>query len=65
MNPYFVLITLGGSLALLLSVVSVLAPVWTKGVLPLGGTDFNQTAIILLTAVAIAGLIDLWMGPRK
>ncbi len=65
MNPYFVFITLGGSIALILSVIGKIAPAATKGVLPLGGTDFNQTAIVLLSAIALAAVADLWDKRRK
>lgn len=60
MNPYFVLTTLGGSLSLLLSVTGAAAPVFTKGVLPIGGSDFMQTAIILVAAIALAAIFDIW-----
>jgi hypothetical protein len=65
MNPYVFYITLGGALALILSVVSAAAPVITKGVLPLGGTDFKQTAIVMLSAIACAIIVDLWQKIAK
>ncbi len=65
MNVYYICLTLGGALALLLSALSAAAPVVTQDVLPVGGSDFAQNGVIIMVSAAAATLIDLWKRRDK
>lgn len=50
---------IAGAILLLLTALAKLMPDLTKGILPLGGSPFNEVAIVLIIAVALALLIEL------
>lgn len=59
LNPYYVAFALGSALSVGLPAAQKAMPVATKGVLPIGGDDFSQVAIILMVMLAIASILDL------
>ncbi len=60
LNIYGAAFVLGTSIALLLSILSRAVPVATAGVLPVGGDDFTQVAIVTLALLAIAAIWDIF-----
>ena len=63
-NPYAFAFVLGSSVAIALSAFARAFPDYAAGMLPLGGDDFVQSAIIILPLLAVAAIWDIWNTRR-
>lgn len=59
-NLYGAAFVIGSSLSVMLSVISRVAPEITASVLPLGGDDFLQIAIVTFPLLAVAAVLDFF-----
>ncbi|MGB3315224.1 MAG: hypothetical protein WBB85_12490 [Albidovulum sp.] len=62
---YFIAFTGAAALALLLAALREAFPIALKKYLPIGGSDFKQTAILVLAALALATFIELYQGSGR